>query len=292
MFILLIFFYIILMNTIKNIIISGGGGKSFAFIGLLQQLELDSVTNFTGVSSGSIIIYLLSIGYTPFELEQLALNLDLAQFMGNPSIANIFDKLAISDNLQIKLVLQTLTNYKLNKDSITFLEHFNITNKTIHIGLTCLSTASYSIFNKINTPGINIIDAILASCAIPGIFPSVNINNKYYCDGGIFNNFPIHIYDNELENTIGIIFEKKKKDKFNNIFEYITYAYLLPSDSKQLNQFEKYNKHIIIIKDHNLPLIQFNFTKASIKNIIDHGKNHNNYKNKNEFLQKLLIKKS
>ena len=120
----------------------------------------------------------------------------------------------------------------------------------------------------------------------------LHMNLESVTSQSIFNNFPIHIYDNELENTIGIIFEKKKKDKFNNIFEYITYAYLLPSDSKQLNQFEKYNKHIIIIKDHNLPLIQFNFTKASIKNIIDHGKNHNNYKNKNEFLQKLLIKKS
>ena len=39
-----------------------------------------------------------------------------------------------------------------------------------------------------------------------------------------------------------IVFEKKKKDKFNNIFEYIAYSYMLPSNSKQLLQFQKYKK--------------------------------------------------
>ena len=277
MFILLIFFYIILMNTIKNMIISGGGAKCFSFIGVLQEINLDSVSSFTGVSSGSLITYLLSIGYTPFELEELALNLDLSQLMGFPSIDNILDKLSISDNIQLKILLQTLTNYKLNFDDITFQKHFELTNNYINIGVTCLSTASYEIFNKEKTPDSNLIDIILASCSIPGLFPPIKINNKFYCDGGIFNNFPIHIYDNELENTIGIVFEKKKKDKFNNIFEYIAYSYMLPSNSKQLLQFQKYKKHIIILKDNNLPLVKFSLNKDTINNLIKYGKNKDNY---------------
>ena len=265
------------MNTIKNIIISGGGAKCFSFIGILQSICFDSVTSLTGVSSGSLITYLLSIGYTPIELEELALNLELSELMGFPSIDNILDKLSISDNIQLKIILQTLTNYKLKYEDITFKQHFELTNININIGVTCLTTASYQIFNKDKTPEFNIIDIVIASCAIPGIFPPIKIYNKYYCDGGIFNNFPIHIYDNQLENTIGILFEKKKTDQFNNIFEYIAYAYMLPSNSKQLIQFQKYKDYIIILKDNNLPLVQFSLTKENIKSLINYGKNKDNY---------------
>lgn len=78
---------------IKNLVIGGGGIKSFSYIGILQKLynqnKLKYVKKLLGVSGGSILLYLYSIGYTPDELEKLAINLDLKALFGNiPGIAH------------------------------------------------------------------------------------------------------------------------------------------------------------------------------------------------------------
>jgi NTE family protein len=285
MFILLIFFYIILMNTIQNLVISGGGVKTFAVIGLLQKLNLDSVTNYAGVSAGSIITYLLSIGYTPYELETVATEIDLSNIMGDLTIDNLLFKQSISTSTNMKIVLSTLTNYMIQNDSITFKQHYSMTNKILNIGVSCLDTAEYVIFNKDNFPNVNIIDAIIASCAIPGIFPPKKINDKYYCDGFIFNNFPIDLYNQNIKHTIGINFEQESYNHTQSIFKYLWIASTLPSRGNEYKILSKYPNNIIIIKNNDLPLVNFNLDKDIIQSLIDYGKNQNNFLNKDNFQQ-------
>ena len=273
------------MNTIKNFVISGGGVKTFAVIGLLQKLQLDSVVNYAGVSAGSIITYLLSIGYTPTELETVATEIDLSNIMGDLSIDNILFKQSISCSSNMKIVLSTLTNYMTQVDSFTFIQHYHLTKKKLNIGVSCLDTAEYVIFNKDNTPDVNIIDAIIASCAIPGIFPPKKINNKYYCDGFIFNNFPIELYNNDLDHTLGINFEQEDYDINQSIFKYLWIASTLPSRGNELKILSKYSNNIIIIKNDNLPLVNFNLNATIIQSLIDYGKNSNNFLNKDNFQQ-------
>ena len=285
MFILLIFFYIILMNTIKNLVVAGGGAKNLFIIGLLQKININNVSNYAGVSSGSIVIYLLSIGYTPFEIEQLALELDLTSFMGEPSIENILLLKSITNLDNLKVVLQTLTNYKFKKDSITFQELYTKTNKIMQIGVTSLTNTSFTIFNYENYPNVNIIDAILASCSLPGIFPPYKINNSYYCDGGVLNNCPIDIFKNDIKNTIAFMFEISPYSNNFNILQYISFAIGMPFKNRTKTLLSKYPNNIIIFKDNKIPLIDFNLTKTKIKNTINYGKNINNLINKESFIK-------
>jgi len=37
----------------------------------------------------------------------------------------------------------------------------------------------------------NVIDAVLASCALPGVLPPVRINNQHFIDGGVVNSIPV-----------------------------------------------------------------------------------------------------
>ena len=283
MFIILIFFYIILMNTIKNLVVAGGGAKNLAVIGLLQNINVDSVINFAGVSSGSMLVYLLSLGYTPFELEELAVELDLTQFMGEPSIENLFISKSITNLNNVKIILQTLTNYKINKDSVTFSELFQITNKSLQIGITSLKEPKFSMFNYTNTPNINVIDAILASCSIPGIFPPYKINDKYYCDGFSFNNCPMFLFKNDIKHTIGILFESNSYSNDFNILEYISFAISMPSTNITKNIMKTYPDNIIVLKKKNLPMVDFDLSKDKIIQFINHGKNPDNFINKNYF---------
>ena len=285
MFILLIFFYIILMNTIKNLVLAGGGAKNLFIIGLLQKININDVSNYAGVSSGSIVIYLLSIGYTPFEIEQLAIELDLTSFMGEPSIENILLLKSITNLDNLKVVLQTLTNYKFKKDSITFQELYTKTNKIIHIGVTSLTNTNFTIFNYENYPNVNIIDAILASCSLPGIFPPYKINNSYYCDGGVLNNCPIDIFQNDIKNTIAFMFEIPPYSNNFNILQYISFAIGMPFKNRTKTLLSKYPDNIIVFKDNKIPFVDFNLTKTKIKNTINYGKNINNLINKESFIK-------
>ena len=271
------------MNTIKNLVIAGGGAKNLAVVGLLQKINIDSVINYAAVSSGSILVYLLSIGYTPLELEEVAIELDLTQLMGEPSLENLLLSKSITNLNNIKIVLQILTNYKFSSDSVTFSQLFTQTNKILHIGATSLSESKFIIFNKTNTPHVNIIDAMLASCSIPGIFPPYKINNKYYCDGYLFNNCPFDLFKNDLQHTIAIIFELHNYSQNFNIFEYLSFTLSMPSTSISKKIILDYPNNIIVLKKNNLPIIDFNLNKIKIKTIINHGKNLNNLLNKESF---------
>jgi len=37
----------------------------------------------------------------------------------------------------------------------------------------------------------SLVDAVLASCAVPGLFPAVNIGGEHFLDGGLVNSIPI-----------------------------------------------------------------------------------------------------
>ena len=273
------------MNTIKNLVLAGGGAKNLFIIGLLQKININDVSNYAGVSSGSIVIYLLSIGYTPFEIEQLALELDLTSFMGEPSIENILLLKSITNLDNLKIVLQTLTNYKFKKDSITFQELYTKTNKIIQIGVTSLTNTNFTIFNYENYPNVNIIDAILASCSLPGIFPPYKINNSYYCDGGVLNNCPIDIFQNDIKNTIAFMFEIPPYSNNFNILQYISFAIGMPFKNRTKTLLSKYPDNIIVFKDNKIPFVDFNLTKTKIKNTINYGKNINNLINKESFIK-------
>lgn len=273
------------MNTIKNLVLAGGGAKNLFIIGLLQKININDVSNYAGVSSGSIVIYLLSIGYTPFEIEQLALELDLTSFMGEPSIENILLLKSITNLDNLKVVLQTLTNYKFKKDSITFQELYTKTNKIIQIGVTSLTNTNFTIFNYENYPNVNIIDAILASCSLPGIFPPYKINNSYYCDGGVLNNCPIDIFQNDIKNTIAFMFEIPPYSNNFNILQYISFAIGMPFKNRTKTLLSKYPDNIIVFKDNKIPFVDFNLTKTKIKNTINYGKNINNLINKESFIK-------
>ncbi len=58
----------------------------------------------------------------------------------------------------------------------------------------------------VELPAADIVDAITASCAIPGVFPPVDINGEHYVDGGIRANLPTDIaYALDAKRVIAIV---------------------------------------------------------------------------------------
>jgi len=263
---------------IRNLVIGGGGIKSFSYIGILQKLhnenKLRYLKNLLGVSGGSIILYLYSIGYSPDDLEKLSLNLDLTSLFGNPSINNIILYKSISSAEFLYLFLQKLTYFKFKTSNLDMITHFNLTGKILHIGCSCINTDQFVIFNKKTHPNMDIFKIIIASCAIPGIFPPQKIGNFLYCDGGIFNNYPINFFKKTIDKTIGIIiYDQSTTIKSDNILYYmlsIIFSMIRKNIASNINLYR--DNTIIISLPKYTNIVDFNLKIEKIKQFINYGK--------------------
>lgn len=93
---------------------------------------------------------------------------------------------------------------KLGKKGATFIDAFRITKKNLKITGTCLETREIVIFDHINYPNMKISKAIHISSAIPFFFMPVKFMKCNFVDGGCLRNFPIKMFSNENDRTLGI----------------------------------------------------------------------------------------
>lgn len=161
-----------------GIALGGGGMCGLAHIGFLQVLEENGIKPdvISGISMGAIVGGYYASGWDLKDLEQFALKLTKNQIVE----LNYFRilKEGIFSGKKIENILNKSLPVKNFEDCKT----------KLYIGAADLKTGKLHYFNK-----GNLITAMRASSAIPGIFPAVNANNTAYIDGGACENVPYNI---------------------------------------------------------------------------------------------------
>lgn len=167
-----------------NLTIGGGNFKGISYVGALEYLYqnnmIKNIENFYGSSVGTIIGIFYIIGYTPFEIFNILLNLNLQDYW-DFSFNNLeYSFSLISDSFfkKIKKVFEKMENC-----DITFLEFYNKYNVKLNLFATSLTQRKNVCFNVETHPNTNVFKVLQASCSIPLIFSPVNINDEYYIDG-------------------------------------------------------------------------------------------------------------
>jgi predicted acylesterase/phospholipase RssA len=274
--------------TYKNLIIPGGGIYGILLVGILENLEkyglLKDIKSYLGTSAGSIICFLLVIGYSISDIH-IFLNKFNFSLITNLNKNNIFDKLknnyGISNTNNLKIIFKNfLIEKKINPD-ITFSELYELFPIDLTINIACINNTKLLFCNYKNTPNFKVIDIITISCSIPIIFEPSIIDDKYYVDGGLYDSCPVSYYKEELNKTL-IIKHCLNIDNINSIYDYLYYLLIC-----KMNYSENYNA-LHIIKWYNISditLIDFNIDNNN-KNIlfnegkkiaIDYIKNNNYY---------------
>ena len=169
-----------------GIVLSGGGARGFAHIGALKALNESGIypQAISAVSAGAIVGAFYADGYTPDEMYDLFASLDLYKMLRfyRPSFG-------VLKAHGLKKVLQQK------------LRHKNLEDLPVSL------TVSATNFTKAKTEFFHsgsIIDAVLASSAIPMILKPYTINGNMYVDGGLMNNLPVEPLENKCEQLIGI----------------------------------------------------------------------------------------
>ena len=238
-----------------NLVLSGGGIKGLCYISLMRVLEekniIKDIKNYGGCSVGIFFCFLLCLDYKYEEIKNILLG-NILNKIYKIYIFNFFDTHSFCSPKILRDLLEILLHNKLKTKKINLLNLYYTTNKTLNIVATNISDGTEIIFNKDNTPDYDVIDCIIASCSIPGLYPPFKLNNNHYIDGFLVNNYPIDIFKNDLENTIGITLTKSKYYKDLTINNYIYNLFTILTINKQREHkdlYDKLKKNIFINND-------------------------------------------
>jgi NTE family protein len=183
------------MVVLKNIIFSGGAFKGWAHIGAIRALnetiDFKQIQQVVGVSIGSVfaLFYLLRIDHN--IILNYFLNMDIKKYFDIDLDSVIINESLLQGNTFREIILSICQL----KESTTFLELYQLTGKLFTTCAFNVSKVRLEYFNRDLTPQIKVIDAIMASSALPVLFPAYSINGDYYYDGGICNNCPCNLVD-------------------------------------------------------------------------------------------------
>jgi len=152
----------------------GGGAKGNAHIGVIRKLEREGfrVCAVAGTSFGGLVAVFYALGYSPDEIEDMFDALDQSQLYGHapndgPSLIGIAGGARWLDDV---IGARTFEDLK----------------------LPCILTAAdLKRGREILLSEGSLVDAVLATIAIPGIFPARYIGEWELVDGGALDPVPV-----------------------------------------------------------------------------------------------------
>ncbi|WP_152221785.1 patatin-like phospholipase family protein [Pseudomonas sp. SCB32] len=193
-----------------GLVLSGGAARGLAHIGVLKALDEQGihVDAIAGTSMGAVIGGLYAAGYTPKELEKLALSLDWQQALSDspPRVDMPFrrkqddrdflvkQKLSFRDDGTLGLPLGAIQGQNLSMLLESLLVHTSDTRDFDKLAIpfravaTDIATGEKVVFSKGHLP-----QAIRASMSIPAVFAPVEVDGKLLVDGGMVDNIPVDV---------------------------------------------------------------------------------------------------
>lgn len=242
---------------IKELCISGACNRGICYIGCMKKFEEMGVLKLEkilGISIGSFIAACYIIGYNSDELLEII----MIKNMDNFKDITFEEKGSILKGDNYKKWVYDILSVKINPH-ITLKELYEKTK----IYFMCTTTCIYSenkkydegivIMSHENTPDIPLIIAINSSMAFPFVFPPINYDNAKFIDGGILDNIPRGLLDENVLNLRVGFKSINGSTSIDNpisyvgkIFELITKRYV------QLKNFENKNVIKVICEDFNM----------------------------------------
>lgn len=305
----------------KYIVLSGGGVKGLAFCGAMDVLSkydaLSDIKGYAGTSAGSIGASLLALGYTTDEIKDIMMDLDMNKIVDDKwgivrdGVNFLTDWGLVPGNFLYDF-LGDLIEKKTGNIDYTIDDLYNDKGIKLVIVATDMNTGSPLYFYPNHKDkayqNISIRRAVRMSTGIPFMFEPIICNGNYCVDGGVLDNYPLHVFDGEYpgdinarlnaippnHEVIGLnIISGEEKISYNNItdrsnidniFEYLgSFITTLLADNQRKILLPSYWHRTININTPNYPGTKFNFTYEQKLGLVEDGQRAaNDFFNKNE----------
>lgn len=191
----------------KILVLSGGGIKGISFIGALHALDelniLQNITTYAGTSVGSVIAFLIIIGYSPKDLFEFIKIFDFGKLKAI-SVSLLLESYGLDSGDKLVKMLNNFMIKKNIKTNITFEELYELTKKEFYITSVNISNRKVEYFSHKTHPSVEVVQSVRMSISIPFVFTPVHFNNCIYVDGGCIDNFPMSLFAENRNELLGI----------------------------------------------------------------------------------------
>src|SRR5215216_6910740 len=154
--------------------LGGGGAKGNAHIGVIRRLEREGfrIKGIAGTSFGGIVAVLYALGYSPDKMEEIFASVDQTQF---------YDR-APNDGPSLIGLAGVTRLFEKTIGDCTFAD----------LHLPCVLTAvDLKSGREVLLKKGRLVDAMLATIAMPGVFPARYVDGLELVDGGTLDPVPV-----------------------------------------------------------------------------------------------------
>ena len=263
------------INNIDTLVLSGGGVKGIYYIGIIKKLEelnvMKNIIKIAGTSIGAFFAALIAINFNSKDLIDFILLFNISKIKKIKG-SNFFSFFGIDDGNNLEIILENMFDTKGFTKDLTFKELYDKNKKDLIISGVCINEKKCHYFSHILTPNMNVIKAIRISTSIPIYFTPVLYENKLWVDGGIIDNYPIHLFKNRLNKTLGIyLSEKKVFSNVNNLEDYFMCIIESLLEGLAHKSISGYEDNTIIISGDYINVINTDLSKEQILEFINVG---------------------
>ncbi|WEK20386.1 MAG: patatin-like phospholipase family protein [Candidatus Pedobacter colombiensis] len=206
-----------------GLVLSGGGAKGIAHIGTLKALEENNIPidYITGTSMGGIVGAMYAAGYSPAQIEKVALSSEFQDWVSgryssdysfffqkkplNPSIVTA--KLLLDTSLRVNFRSNLVNDIPLNFALLELFSQASAISKdnfdNLFVPYRCMVSDVLS-QTSITVKKGSLAEAVRATMAVPLIYRPIKLDGKYVFDGGLYNNFPADIMKKEFNPDVMI----------------------------------------------------------------------------------------
>lgn len=240
-----------------GLVLSGGGAKGIAHIGTLKALEENNIPidYITGTSMGGIVGAMYAAGYSPAQIEKIALSSDFQDWVAgryrsdysyyfqksNVNSSIITAKLAIDTSLRLNFRSNLVNDIPLNFALLELFSQASAIAKDnfdkLFVPFRCMASDVLSQKSIAVAKG-SLAEAVRATMTVPLVYRPIKLDNKYVFDGGLYNNFPADVMKTEFKpdfiigaNVSSKTFNEYPKNDDRLMNRFLVYVFLSKSDS-------------------------------------------------------------
>lgn len=203
--------------NVKHIVLSGGGIRGICILGSISEamslklLDLKKLRTIAGSSVGALIGCLLVAGYTPKELYDEFRAMNITALL-DPDLTNLTEHFGLDSGYKLVKYLGDMLERKEMSRDITFKRLFDRTKIRLIVTATNVNRKVTEYFDYFHTPNVTVLHAIRASISLPLYFTAPLFKGCRYIDGGVLDNFPLHLFHHCPPSQILAIKFRKVRD--------------------------------------------------------------------------------
>jgi NTE family protein len=217
-----------------GLVFSGGAAKGLAHIGVLKALEEHDipVDYIAGTSMGAVIGAFYAAGFSPEEIEALALAPAFQHWIDGTSTEKYVYNYTRSQDTPSWITLDLLIDQKARASINSPLANDLVLNFVLNEYLGQATVRANADFNQLFVPfravaaevfsqevvpidSGSLMQAVRSSMAVPFFYSPVKFEGKFLFDGGVYNNFPVDVMNDAFAPDLIIgtnVAERQKKN--------------------------------------------------------------------------------